>query len=101
MVQLENSEVATLFETTTEKDLVINTLGYVGLLSKVTLVGAMNMMASHSQYLKVKPLITVEGILLPIVELPIVEPQITADIVTQITVGHESTAQVEHVEPTQ
>ena len=96
MVQLENSEVAALFETTTEKDLVINTLGYVGLLSKVTLVGATNMMASRSQYLKVKPLITGEEI-----PLPIVEPQITADIVTQITAEHESTTHIEHVEPTQ
>lgn len=101
MVQLENTEVAVIFETTIEKNLVINTLGYVGLLSKVTLLGAKNMMASRSQYLKAKLLITSEEIPLPIVEFLIVEPQITADIVTPITAEHESTAPIEHVESTQ
>ena len=101
MVPLENKEVAALFETTLEKDLEIITLGYAGWLSKVSMIGAVNMMASCSQYLKAKTVDPIVEIPQSIIEQPIIEPQNAADIVTTVTVEHESTAHLEHVEPTQ
>ena len=85
MVQLINSEVASLFEATIETDLEITTLGYMGFLSKVNLIGANNMFATGSQYLQAKKETIAEVTPTLETEIPVeVVPDLVAEIPVEI-----------------
>lgn len=79
-IQFINADVAAAYEPVADFDVEIHTQGYDGNLSGLTMVGAINMIATKSQYIRIKE--TVEAapkIVAPVVEA--VAETVTAPVV--------------------
>lgn len=84
-IQFLNADVAAAYEPVANFDVEIHTKGYSGLLSRLTLVGAKSMIATKSQYIRIKEVAAAPPIVEPVVEpivetAPIVEPAISEAI---------------------